>query len=319
MPKGILLANLGTPDSPSVQDVRRYLAEFLWDPRVIKVWRPAWWVILNFVILNTRPKKSAKAYASIWSDQGSPLLAISRQQKDKLAEAITDVPIELGMRYGTPSIESAVQALCAHDVDEILVLPLYPQFSFTTASSVEDEVNRVVKKLNTPKLSCRLINDYHDFVPYIRALAKSIRNFQSEQGSPDKLMFSFHGIPQEYADDGDPYAEQCQVTATLLAQALNLAPEQWQLTFQSRLGPKQWLQPYTDKTLEAWGHDGIQSVQVVCPGFSADCLETLEDVAMANRELFLQAGGKQFQYIPCLNSSPEHIEMMKKLLIENGL
>lgn len=319
MKKGVLLSNLGTPDSPSVGDVRRYLAEFLWDPRVIKVWRPLWWLILNIVILNTRPKKSAEAYQSVWTEEGSPLLVISKRQRDQLQTLLGDIPCELGMRYGSPSIESSLNTLRNQGVTEFYVLSLYPQFSDTTVSSVDDEVRRVINQWECPKITYKIVNNYHDFAPYIRALANSIRSFQEEHGTAEKILFSFHGIPQEYADDGDPYPDQCHATANLLANELNLKPDQWFLTFQSRLGPKQWLQPYTDKTLENWGKSGVESVQVICPGFSVDCLETLEEVAMENRDIFLEAGGKKYVYIPCLNSTRPHIEMMEQLLRQHGL
>jgi ferrochelatase len=315
---GILLCNLGTPDSPSTADVRRYLAEFLWDPRVIKLSRPLWWLILNLVILTTRPSKSAKAYAKVWTDEGSPLLSISKKQCKALQSVMKDIPVELGMRYGSPSTLQAMEQLAQKGVTQFVVLSLYPQFSHTTVSSVEDEVARIVNKWNkeapSQNYSFSLVHDYHDNHTYIEALADSVTEYQKSHGVPQKLLLSFHGIPQEYADDGDPYPQQCKRTANLLAEKLNLNEDQWQLTFQSRLGPKQWLQPYTDKTLESWGQSGIESVQVICPGFSVDCLETLEEVAMENKEIFLENGGKNYSYIPCLNEHPSHIEMMHELI-----
>lgn len=315
---GILLVNLGTPDAPDKASVRRYLKEFLWDPRVVEVPRPIWWFALNLVILNTRPARSAAAYQKIWTDQGSPLLTISRDQEQALRTALQirhgdQVVVELGMRYGQPSIKSALEKLREQGAERILVLPLYPQYSATTTASIFDEVTDQVRAWRwLPEL--RFINHYHDDPSYITALAESISQYRTEHGEAEKLVMSFHGIPQEYFDKGDPYFCECQKTGRLLAEALGLKEDQWQLTFQSRLGPKQWLQPYTDQTLEQMGKDGIESVQVVCPGFSADCLETLEEIAMENREVFLQAGGERYEYIPCLNAEPAHIGMLSGLL-----
>lgn len=314
---GIMLCNLGSPKSPSIGDVRQYLAEFLWDPRVVKIWRPLWWLILHIIILNTRPKRSAKLYGKIWTDNGSPLLSISRRQFESLKSRCRETPVEPGMRYGEPSIQSALVNLKEAGVTDFIVLALYPQFSHTTTSSVEDEVCRIIGGFGDG-FSYRMIKGYHDDRNYISALARSIRAYWNEHGQAEKLLVSFHGIPQEYADDGDPYPEQCRETARLLADSLSLDDQQWSLAFQSRLGPRQWLQPYTDHTLEKWGKNGIRSVQVVCPGFSADCLETLEEVAMENRSVYLAAGGRDFGYIPCLNDSEPHIDMMLHLL-ENQL
>lgn len=313
MRTGILLSNLGTPDSPAVSDVRRYLAQFLWDPRVIQAPRPLWWCILNLVILPTRPRKSARAYRRIWTRDGSPLLVESKRQASLLKGRLDGLPVELGMRYGNPSIRQALERLRNEGVNRFLVLGLYPQFSHTTTSSVEDEVKRILAGFDD---DCRytLIRDYHDDSRYISALADSIRQFQNDHGRPEKLLISFHGIPRDYVDAGDPYHDQCLATGRLLAKALALKNDEWAITFQSRFGPKAWIQPYTDRTLEKWGQSGVSSVQVVCPGFSADCLETLEEIAMENRETFLNAGGKQYEYIPCLNSSDAHISLMQNLV-----
>ncbi len=316
MRTGILLSNLGTPDSPAVPDVRRYLAQFLWDPRVIQAWRPLWWCILNLVILPTRPGKSARAYRRIWTPDGSPLLVESKRQASLLRERLEDLPVELGMRYGNPSIRHALERLRSAGVNHFLVLGLYPQFSHTTTSSVEDEIRRILVDFGS---DCRytLIRDYHDDARYISALADSIMQFRGDHGKSDKLLFSFHGIPRDYVDAGDPYQDQCLVTGRLLARAMELKDHEWAIAFQSRLGPKTWIQPYTDRTLAEWGESGVSSVQVVCPGFSADCLETLEEIAMENRETFLDAGGKQYEYIPCLNSSDAHISLMRDLIGEH--
>jgi ferrochelatase len=284
---GVLLVNLGTPESPSVADVRRYLKEFLWDPRVVELSRPAWWLVLNLVILNTRPRRSARSYAKIWTDAGSPLMVISRQQHAALQAELEQqsgapVKVVLAMRYGKPSITAGMQELRAAGVTRLLVLPLYPQYSATTT-----------------------------------ALADSVRRYQATHGEPDKLLLSFHGIPQDYVDAGDPYAQQCYRTADLLVQALALPVDRWQLAFQSRLGPKQWLQPYTDHTLRALAKEGVKNVQVICPGFSVDCLETLEEVALENRDVFLGAGGERYGYIPCLNDDTSHIRLFSELVSQH--
>lgn len=315
---GILLVNLGTPDAPDRASVRRYLKEFLWDPRVVEGPRLPWWLVLNLVILNTRPAKSAKAYQKIWTEQGSPLLTISHQQETALATLLherrgDDICLALGMRYGSPSIRDGLEQLRKAGARRVLVLPLYPQYSATTTSSIFDEVTRQLRQWRwLPEL--RFINHYHDEPAYITALAESIGAWRSEHGEADHLLLSFHGIPQEYFENGDPYFCECHKTGRLLAASLGLKSDQWTLSFQSRLGPRQWLQPYTDKTLEQLAQAGTRSVQVVCPGFSADCLETLEEVAMENREVFLAAGGERYEYIPCLNDQPAHIEMLAGLI-----
>ncbi len=315
---GILLVNLGTPDAPDRASVRRYLKEFLWDPRVVEVPRPIWWLALNLVILNTRPARSAKAYAKVWTDEGSPLLTISRQQEAALRSALQErhgdaVRVELAMRYGRPSIAQGLQALRKAGVRRLLVLPLYPQYSATTTASVMDAVWAELQQWRwLPEL--RSIHHYHDDPAYIAALAASVREHQAEHGEAERLLLSFHGIPQEYFEKGDPYHCECQKTGRLLSEALGLTPEQWTLSFQSRLGPKQWLQPYTDKTLERLASEGVKSVQVLCPGFSADCLETLEEIAMENREVFLGAGGERYEYIPCLNDRADHIAALTGLV-----
>ena len=315
---GVLLVNLGTPEAPTRKAVRRYLQEFLWDPRVVEMARPAWWLVLNLIILNTRPRRSAEAYAKVWTDEGSPLLAVSRKQQQGLQAALDDrlgypVKTVLAMRYGNPSIAAGLEALREAGARRVLVLPLYPQYSATTTASIFDAVTTELQRWRwLPEL--RFVNHYHDDPAYIEALAASVRRFQAEHGMPDKLLLSYHGIPREYFLAGDPYFCECQKTGRLLAEALELPAERWQLTFQSRLGPKAWLKPYTDKTLESLGKAGTKSVQVICPGFSADCLETLEEIAMENRDTFLGAGGSEYRYIPCLNDSAEHIDMLAGLV-----
>jgi len=315
---GVLMVNLGTPDAPDRASVRRYLKEFLWDPRVVEMARPIWWFVLNGVILNTRPGRSAKAYQKVWTDEGSPLLVISQRQRLALAELLElrfgcEVPVALGMRYGNPSIASALDELRDNGARRILVLPMYPQYSATTTASIFDAVAEQLRDWRwLPEL--RFINHYHDDPAYIGALADSVRHHRSEFGGSEKLLMSFHGIPEEYFHKGDPYFCECQKTGRLLADSLDLDATQWQLSFQSRLGPKQWLQPYTDHTLEELARNGVKSVQVMCPGFSADCLETLEEIAMENREVFLNAGGERYEYIPCLNDEAQHIAMLANLV-----
>ncbi|MFV1972268.1 MAG: ferrochelatase [Thiohalobacterales bacterium] len=315
---GILLVNLGTPDAPDRVAVRRYLQEFLWDPRVVEMARPIWWLILNLVILNTRPRRSAHAYAKVWTDAGSPLLVISRRQHEALQAGLqeqfgTGVRVALAMRYGNPSIAAGLEELRRAGARRLLVLPLYPQYSATTTASTFDAVTQQLQGWRwLPEM--RFINHYHDFPAYIAALADSVRNYWSEHGEPERLLMSFHGIPEDCVRAGDPYHCECRKTGRLLASALGLPAERWQLTFQSRLGPKQWLKPYTDKTLKALGKDGVNNVHVICPGFSADCLETLEEIGMQNRDLFLAAGGKHFGYIPCLNADPAHITALLQLV-----
>ena len=315
---GVLLVNLGTPDSPEPRDVRRYLKEFLWDPRVVELARPLWWLVLNLVILNTRPRRSAAAYAKVWTAAGSPLLVISKQLQQALQHELdghsgAPVRVALAMRYGNPSIAAGLEELRAAGARRVLVISLYPQYSATTTAANYDGVAGALRHWRAlPEL--RFVNDYHEHPLYIRALADSVRRYQAEHGEPDRLLLSFHGIPQEYAAAGDPYPQQCYRTADLLVAELGLAADRWQLSFQSRLGPKQWLQPYTDQTLEKLAGEGVGSVQVMCPGFSADCLETLEEIAMENRDVFMGAGGKHYGYIPCLNDHASHVELFASLI-----
>jgi ferrochelatase len=315
---GVLLTNLGTPDSCSRADVRRYLGEFLWDPRVVEVPRPLWWLVLNLVILNTRPRRSAAAYQRVWTDAGSPLLVISRQQEVALQQKLSQqsgfpVKVVLAMRYGNPSIAAGLEALRQAGARRVLVLPLYPQYSATTTASTFDAVAAVLRRWRwLPELRC--VNHYHDEPAYIDALAASVQAYQSQHGVPDRLLMSFHGIPKDYFMAGDPYhCESCK-TARLLAERLGLDETQWQLSFQSRLGPREWLRPYTDETLRKLAAEGVRKVQVICPGFSADCLETLEEIAMENRDTFIEAGGETYEYIPCLNADPAHIDMLAGLV-----
>jgi ferrochelatase len=318
---GILVTNLGTPDSHQTRDVRRYLKEFLWDPRVVEMSRPLWWLVLNLIILNTRPRRSAAAYAKIWTAEGSPLLAISQREAQALQSQLdrqfdTPVKVVLAMRYGNPSIAAGLEQLRTAGARHILILPLYPQYSASTTASTFDAVSLELRRWRwLPEL--RFVNHYHDEPAYVDALAESVRDYWSVNGEPEKLVMSFHGIPKDYFLAGDPYFCECHKTARLLAEKLQLPQQRWQLTFQSRLGPKEWLKPYTDHTLQALAKEGIRNVHVMCPGFSADCLETLEEIAMENRDTFLAAGGENYAYIPCLNDRPSHIDMLSGLVMKH--
>jgi len=318
-PTGILLTNLGSPDAPEAGALKRYLAEFLGDRRVVDLSPLIWKPILHGIILNTRPKKSAAAYRKVWTDEGAPLLRITRQQADALTRKLAEetnqpIHIEVAMRYGNPSIEPALDKLAAMDVQRILVLPLYPQYSATTTASTFDQIARVLMhRRNIPEL--HFIRSYPDHAGYIEALTTSVKEHQEQQGVPDRLLISFHGIPQRYADNGDPYPEECETTAHQLAGMLNLSKDQWLMSFQSRFGKEPWLRPYTDRTLEQWGNMGIKHVQAICPGFAADCLETLEEIDQENREIFLNAGGREYSYIPALNNRPDHIEALSDIIL----
>ena len=306
---GVLLSNLGTPAAPTAGALRPYLREFLSDRRVVDVPRPIWWLVLNAFILPFRPGKVAHAYQAIWTDRGSPLLAIGLDQRDGLRELLDPIPVELGMRYGEPSIASAVDALLEAGCSRILHLPLYPQYAGATVATNHDAFFAAVSR-GRAMVEARTVISYDDEPAYIQALANSVREVWERDGEPARLMMSFHGIPQRYADEGDPYPCYCEGTALRLAAALGLPEDRWQLTYQSRFGREPWLQPYTDETLEAWGREGVESVDVICPGFSADCLETLEEIDMQNREVFVEAGGGSFRYIPALNARPDHLEAL---------
>ncbi len=320
-PIGILLVNLGTPDAADTASVRRYLAEFLSDQRVVERHPAIWKPVLHGIILRTRPKRSAAAYQKIWEENGSPLLLISQQQQLALQQQLDDSSsdssdgyrVVLAMRYGSPSIADGLNQLREHNARKILVLSLYPQYSATTTASIFDAVSSCLREWRwIPEM--RFINSYATDPAYIDALAGSITTYWDQQQRSQKLLLSFHGIPQEYVTSGDPYADECRQTAALLAEQLALSDDQWLLTYQSRLGPTQWLQPYTDATVGELAANGIESLDVVCPGFSVDCLETLEEIAMENRDNFIRAGGETFHYIPALNANPAHIAMMAELV-----
>lgn len=309
---GILLANLGTPDAPTSEAVKRYLRQFLSDQRVVDTSPALWWPLLRGVILPLRAPRVAKLYQSIWMEDGSPLMVYSKAQQQALAQRLPNTPVALGMSYGSPSLESAVDELLASGVEHMVVLPLYPQYSCSTVAAVWDELARILaRKRSIPGIS--FIRDYADDSSYIDALTKSARDSFAQHGEPDLLLLSYHGIPQRYADEGDDYPQRCRDTTRELVSALGLPPEKVMMTFQSRFGREPWLTPYTDETLKMLAEKGTRHIQVMCPGFAADCLETLEEIAVQNREIFLEAGGKQYEYIPALNATPEHIEMMVKL------
>ena len=315
---GVLLANLGTPEAPTTGAVRRYLKEFLWDPRVVELSRPLWWFILNGVILNIRPAKSAKAYREVWTDEGSPLLVTSKKQQLRVQQALEKshpgrFVVELGMRYGNPSLPDALARLAKSNARRLLVLPLYPQYSATTTASITDGLFDEFKRWRVmPEL--QVITQYYQTDDYIDALVSSISSYWGAHGRPDKLLFSFHSIPRRYTDAGDVYAQHCEDSAQRVAASLGLTDEQWQLSYQSRIGAEEWLRPYTDETLEQLGANRAGRVDVVCPGFSADCLETLEEIDQENRERYLSCGGTEFHYIPALNDGDDHINMMLGLI-----
>ncbi|HDY7003642.1 TPA: ferrochelatase [Klebsiella pneumoniae] len=309
---GILLANLGTPDAPTPGAVKRYLRQFLSDKRVVDTSRLLLWPLLRGVILPIRSPRVAKLYQSVWMEEGSPLMVYSRRQQQALAARLPDTPVALGMSYGSPSLASAVDDLLAQGVEHIVVLPLYPQYSCSTVAAVWDELARILaKKRAIPGIS--FIRDYAEHPDYIHALAASVRASFAVHGEPDLLLLSYHGIPQRYANQGDDYPQRCRDTTRELVSALGLPPERVMMTFQSRFGREPWLTPYTDETLKMLGEKGTKHIQVLCPGFAADCLETLEEIAVQNREIFLEAGGKQYEYIPALNADAAHIEMMVNL------
>lgn len=313
----ILLVNLGTPDAPTAPALRRYLAEFLGDRRVVDLPRLLWWPILHGIILNTRPAKSAAKYAKIWTAEGSPL-KVHTERQAKLVKGllghrgIEGIAVAWAMRYGQPSIGETLDRLKREGIGRIVVLPLYPQFSGSTTASTQDAV-AAWRRRNPGSPEIVEIGDYHEHAGYIGALAQSVRDHWQIEGRADKLVMSFHGIPQRAVDRGDPYAGQCLRTAALLAQALDLAPGDWQATFQSRFGAAKWLQPYTQPTLEQFAREGVRRVDVICPGFPADCLETLEEIAMECRAAFLAAGGREFRYIPCLNERPDWIAALSEI------
>ncbi len=318
---GILLTNLGTPDEPTAPSLKTYLRQFLSDERVIETPKPIWWLILNGIVLRTRPAKSAKAYQSVWTDDGSPLLLYTKKQKnlikEKLEKKYSNLVFDIGMRYGNPSIAEGLNNLRKQNCDRIIVLPLYPQYCAATTGSTFDAVALELQKWRwVPSL--RFIGSYYDQPLYIQALKNSIEEFWSKNDKPKKLLFSYHGIPKKYLDKGDPYHCFCRKTTRLVAESMNLPGDSYMTTFQSRFGPAEWLQPYTDKTIESLAKEGTDNIHVISPAFSSDCLETIEELNEENREIFMENGGKKFGYIPCLNDRDDHILLLTSLL-ENEL
>lgn len=315
---GVLIVNLGTPDAPTAAAVRRFLRQFLWDPRVIEYPRVLWWLILHLVILRIRPGRSAAAYQKIWTAAGSPLLVYSQALATKLATELGghgDYVVDLAMSYGDPNIDDGIDNLLAEGARRILVLPLYPQYSGTTTASVFDAVARKLGELRwLPEL--RFVNNYHDSSLYIHALANRVRAAWAENGRGEKLLMSFHGVPKSTLTGGDPYHCQCRKTARLLANELELSDDEWVLAFQSRVGREEWLQPYTEQTLMSLATNGVKSVDVVCPGFSVDCLETLEEIALQDAELFRTNGGEQLNYVPALNDDDAHVQLLSKIVAD---
>ena len=313
---GILLANLGTPDAPKRGPVARFLREFLSDPRVVDLPRYLWLPLLNLVIIPLRAGRSAAAYRSIWMPEGSPLLVLTERLAARVRERLGGrAQVAVGMRYGKPSIQSALQRLRNAGVERVVVVPLYPQYSGTTTASIYDAVEDALAALDWRPELLR-IEEYHDHPAWVQAIADSVRTYRTQHGDARKLIFSLHGIPQRYVRQGDPYQEQCERSARAVAEALGLRDDEWLLTYQSRVGREPWLQPYTDLTLLELAQRGVEHVQVACPGFAVDCLETLEEIAMQNREAFEEAGGQSLEYIPALNDSEAHAVLMETLVEE---
>jgi len=318
---GILLVNLGTPDEPTTPAVRRYLAEFLWDPRVIEMPRALWWLILHGIILRVRPAKSAHAYQKVWTPAGSPLLVESRALMQALAGRLQDrfgdrVRVDLAMTYGNPSIGAALERMRGDNVQRMLVMPMYPQYSATTTASIFERVTAELSRWRLiPEL--RVVNQYWDEDAYIAALADSIDAHWQQHGRKH-LLFSFHSIPKRYLLAGDPYHCFCRATARRVTERLGLAEGEWSLGFQSRFGREEWLKPYVDLLLQDYARTGPKEVTVVCPGFATDCLETIEEINMQNREAFLAAGGTAFDYVPCLNSTKPHVDLYEHVVLKHA-
>ncbi|MDD2885208.1 MAG: ferrochelatase, partial [Dechloromonas sp.] len=315
----VVLVNLGTPEAPTAPALRRYLKQFLSDPRVVEIPKPLWWLILNGIILNLRPKKSAAKYASVWLPDGSPLRVHTEHQAKALQIALNErghhITVTSAMRYGEPALPRVLSHLKAQGIQRILILPMYPQYAASTTATVIDEAAQwLLQTRNQPEM--RFVRNYHDDPGYLTALEKSVRQHWQQQGPlPEngRLLISFHGLPKRSLDLGDPYFCECHKTGRLLAERLGLAKEQYEICFQSRFGKAEWLQPYTAPTLQAWGKAGLQRVDVICPGFTADCLETLEEIAMEGRHDFQRAGGGDYHYIPAVNASTAWIKALGDL------
>ncbi|MGE8623789.1 ferrochelatase [Acinetobacter schindleri] len=317
----IILANLGTPDAPTVPAVRTFLQQFLSDQRVIEIPKPLWQIILRLFILPFRPKRVAQAYAQVWA-KDSPMREILLQQVEAVRAELTqrypqfELNVVPAMTYGNPNIQTVLSQISAQPQDHVILLPLFPQYSATSTAPLYDAVARwVLTQRNLPGLS--LIRDYYQHPLFIQALAQSVRDYQAIHGKPEKLLMSFHGIPQPYADKGDPYADRCRITGKLVAKALGLSEDQYAISFQSRFGKQEWVKPYTDALIEEWGKQGVKSIQVMSPAFSADCLETLEELAIENADTFKANGGERYSYIPALNSREDHLQLLNSLLQAN--
>jgi ferrochelatase len=318
---GILLINLGTPEAPTARAVRPYLKEFLSDPRVVEIPRAVWWLILNGIILNVRPKKSAAKYATVWLPEGSPLRVHTAKQSVLLQGFLGErskapFVVDYAMRYGNPGIPQVLRKLKEQNCQRILIVPMYPQYAASSTGTAFDGVFREMLQMrNTPAL--RTIRNYHDHPGYIKALANNINEYWMKNGRPEKLVMSFHGVPQYTLDKGDPYHCECHKTGRLLAQELGLKPEQYRISFQSRFGKAEWIKPYTTATLLELGRQKTRRVDVVCPGFVADCLETLEEIAQEGKEDFQHAGGGEYHYIPCLNERNDWMHALTGLVLDN--
>ena len=314
----VLLVNLGTPEQPTAASVRKYLGEFLMDPRVVQIPRPIWWLILHGIILRVRPAKSAKAYKSIWMDRGSPLMVLTEDLglalRDLLQQReVSDVVVEIAMRYGKPSIPDQLNKLKASGVEKFIILPLYPQYAAATTASIFDKLTETLsrwKHLPTVKF----ISDYHLDEGYVAAVAASIEHYWQVNGKSELLLFSLHGLPAVSRKQGDPYYDQCVASTRAIATKLGLEDKAWKLVFQSRFGAQEWLKPYCVEVLKELPGQGVKSIDVVCPGFAVDCLETLEEIAIANKEIFIEAGGESYRYIPALNASMEHAKVLAGLI-----
>ncbi|CDH21905.1 ferrochelatase [Xenorhabdus bovienii] len=310
---GVLLVNLGTPDEPTPVAIRRYLAKFLSDRRVVDIPPFIWKPLLYGIILPFRSSRVAKLYQGIWTEEGSPLLVYSQRQQTLLNERLTDIPVVLGMSYGFPSLPQAVGNLLQQGIDHLIVLPLYPQYSSTTSAAVFDSISKILKGYRTiPHL--HFIRSYATHPAYIAALKATIEQSFEKHGLPDRLLLSYHGIPERLATIGDIYPQDCRATTELLIQALDYPADKIMMTFQSRFGRLPWLTPYTDKTMALLPEQGVEHVQVLCPGFSSDCLETLEEIQQQNQAIFLHAGGKKFEYISALNDNEAHISLLEQLV-----
>ena len=316
---GILITNLGSPDAPTSKAVRRYLSEFLWDPRVVTLPRALWWIILHALVLPLRSKHSAKLYQQVWTQAGSPLVTTTHAQVCGIKKILTadqqnNVIVEMAMRYGSPYLTSALKKFQQQEVVKIVVLPLYPQYSEATTGSTIAAVKEIVRAWNwAPDL--RMIQAYSTNKTYIKLLTASIQQHWQQQAPAEKLLFSFHGLPQRSIEQGDPYYRQCLQTAQLVAAELRLPQAHWQAVFQSRFGKQQWLEPYCDRYLQNLPKQGIKTVDIICPGFAADCLETLEEIQIRNRKIFAEAGGEGYHYIPALNARMEHLHMLTEIIM----